>query len=78
MTTKPTKPGMEESERQYKAEDDDAFTEAHMESWLERNADALNASIREAREQLARGEGYTLEETMARVKDAIRRAVQKN
>ena len=39
--------------------------EAAEDAWIKRNKDALNASIREAREQFALGEYYTLEEVEA-------------
>jgi flagellar biosynthesis/type III secretory pathway protein FliH len=43
-----------------------------VEAWIARNKDELNANIREAREQYARGQYRTLEEVVALL-DADRR-----
>jgi predicted transcriptional regulator len=79
MSDKPRKPGLEESEAQYKPEDDDAveFTDAYLDAWFERNAEALNASLDEAEAQIERGEWYTLEEVMARVRAEIKLVAKK-
>ena len=76
MSDKPRKPGMEESEAQYKPEDDDTveFTDAYWDAWFERNGEALNASIREAR----KGPFHPIEEVMARVRATIDRVAKKD
>jgi hypothetical protein len=76
MTKKPPKKGLSESEAEYRHEDE-AFTEAELDAWIERNKDALNASIEKAHQEYLRGEYYTIEETMARVMAAIERAAKK-
>ena len=49
--------------------------EAQLDAWLLRNKDALNASIRKAREEFANGQFYTAEEVEATLEaDAIRRS----
>jgi hypothetical protein len=72
----PPKKGLEEPEAAYR-HDDDALTDAEWTAWEERNKDALIASIREAREQIARGEYVTLEDAMARVRATIERVAKK-
>jgi hypothetical protein len=74
MTKKPPEKGLSEPEAEYRR--DEGLTEAEWDAWGERNKEALNASIRKAREQIARGEGYTLEEAVARAKAAIERAAK--
>ncbi|HEX4860936.1 MAG TPA: hypothetical protein VFV07_06840 [Rhizomicrobium sp.] len=76
MTKKPRKPGMEESEAQYKPEDDDTveFTDAYWDAWIERNGEALRESLREAR----KGPFYPIEEVMARVMAHIDRVAKKD
>jgi hypothetical protein len=76
MTKKPPKSGLEESEALYKPEDDDTveFTDAYWDAWFERNAEALNASLREAR----KGPFYSIEEVMARVRATIDRVAKKD
>jgi len=76
MSTKPPKKGLSESEAKYRAEDDE-ISEEELERWLERNADAINASCDEAEAQIERGEWFTLEETMARVRAEIKRVAKK-
>ncbi len=46
--------------------------EAEMDAFLFRNREAINASIRRARENFARGESFTLDEVMARVRKQLR------
>jgi len=41
---------------------------ADVDAWIERNKDALNASIEEAHAQFERGEYSTLGEVMARIR----------
>jgi hypothetical protein len=53
------------------------LTEAEWDAWGERNKEALQESFRKAKEQYERGEYYTLEETIARAKAAIKRAAKK-
>jgi hypothetical protein len=79
MSDKPRKPGLEESEAQYKPEDDDTveFTDAYWDAWIERNSEALRESLREANAQIERGEYRTLEEVIARAKAEIRRVANK-
>ncbi|MEJ0025861.1 MAG: hypothetical protein WDN01_07530 [Rhizomicrobium sp.] len=74
MTIKSAKP-----ESNVPVEDDEDFlrppTEqetAELDAWIERNKDALNASIRRAREDFARGESYTLEDVMAEIRERRR------
>ena len=74
MNAKPPKPGMEETESKYKPDDDVEFTDAYLDAWFERNADALNATIRKARE----GKSSTVEEVMARVMANIDRVAKKD
>src|ERR1700733_10119521 len=76
MTKKPPKPGMEESEAQYKPQDDDMveFSDEYWDAWFERNAEALNASIREAR----KGPFHPIDEVMARVMANINRVAKKD
>ncbi len=74
MTIKSAKP-----ESNVPVEDDEDFlrppTEqetAELDAWIDRNKDALNASIRRAREDFARGESYTLEDVMAEIRERRR------
>ena len=75
MSDKPRKPGLEELEAQYKPEDDETveFPDAYLDAWLERNAEALNASCDEAEAQIERGEWSTLEEVMAELEAQAKR-----
>lgn len=75
MTKKPPKKGLSEPEAEYRH--DEGLTEAEWDAWGERNKEALNASIEKARQEYLRGEYYTIEETMARVRAAIERAAKK-
>jgi hypothetical protein len=56
----------------YTAEDlesrDPVADEAALDAWIERNKDALNASIRKADEEFAHGKYFTLDEVMAELK----------
>jgi hypothetical protein len=63
MTKKPPRKGLSESEVEYRH--DEGLTEAEWDAWGERNKEALQESFRKAREQLARGEGRSLDEVMA-------------
>jgi hypothetical protein len=76
MTKTPPKPGMEESEAPYKSEDAESveFTDAYWDAWFERNAEALNASLREAR----KGKSSPIDEVMARVMANINRVAKKD
>lgn len=76
MSKKPPK-GLSETEAAYRHEGEDDSTEAEWTTWEERNKDALVASLREAEAQIARGEGRTLEEVMARVHATIKRVAKK-
>ena len=71
MTKKPPKKGMSESEVEYRH--DEGLTEAEWDAWGERNKEALKRSLREANEQIERGEYYTLEEVMAELRAQARR-----
>ncbi len=75
--SQPPKPpkGLSEPEAAYRHEGEEAGMPS--DAWIARNKDALNASIREAQAQIARGEYYTLEETMARVRATIKRVAKK-
>ncbi|MBV9991919.1 MAG: hypothetical protein JOZ72_11580 [Alphaproteobacteria bacterium] len=79
MTRKRPHPpkGMSEPEAVYRHEGEEDMTEAQWMAWEERNRDALIASLREAEAQIARGEGHTLEEVMARVQATIKRVAKK-
>ncbi len=77
MTSKSTKPDAELPTE----EEDEPFRpmteaeEAEMDAFLFRNRDEINASIRKAREEFARGDFYTLDEVMAHLEaDRIARA----
>jgi predicted transcriptional regulator len=76
MNTKKPPKGMSEPETEYRQEDDEIGDE-QIERWLERNADAINASCDEAEAQIARGEWFTLEEVMASVRADIKRVAKK-
>jgi len=76
MTKKPPKKGMSESEAEYRH--DEGLTEAEWDAWGERNKEALQESFRKAREQLARGEGRTLDQVMRRVRATIDRVAKKD
>ena len=69
MNTKTTKPAPTKSGFRYTEEDlaprDFAAEEAAMDAYIERNKDAINASIDLAREQHARGEYFTHEQVFA-------------
>jgi hypothetical protein len=71
MSKKPPKKGMSESEAEYRH--DEGLTEAEWDAWGERNKEALKRSLREANEQIERGEYYTLEEVMAELRAQARR-----
>ena len=64
MSDKPRKPGLEESEAQYKPEEEyvpkDAF-----DAYLWRNRHAINASCAKAEEEYRQGKYHTLDEVMA-------------
>ena len=77
MTKKPPKKGLSESEAEYRHEDA-GLTEAEWDAWGERNKEALQESFRKAREQLARGEGHTLDQVMRRVRATIDRVAKKD
>ncbi len=75
MSDKPPpspKKGLEEPEAAYR-QDDDELTEAGLLAWEERNRDALIAALREAQEEIARGEYYTLEQVMAELEAQAKR-----
>jgi antitoxin ParD1/3/4 len=67
MSTKAEKPKF-----RYLPEDlesrDPVADEAAVDAWVKRNKGALNESIRQADEEFARGEYYTLDEVMAELK----------
>ena len=60
-------------------EDDEPFgpelSEAEMDAWLARNRDAINESLREARQELAEGraEPWDMDEIMAEVEEELRK-----
>ncbi|HWA92561.1 MAG TPA: hypothetical protein VG889_21195 [Rhizomicrobium sp.] len=72
----PPKKGLEEPEAAYQ-DDEDWLGSAEFLAWEERNKDALIESLREAEAQIERGEWFTLEETMARVRATIKRVAKK-
>ncbi|GEM_PF-5205801 len=76
MTKKPPKKGLSESEVEYRHDED--LTDAEWDAWGERNKEALQESFRKAREQLARGEGRTLDQVMRRVRATIDRVAKKD
>jgi hypothetical protein len=76
MTKKPPKKGLSEPEVEYRH--DEGLTEAEWDVWGERNKEALQESFRKAREQLARGEGRTLDQVMRRVRATIDRVAKKD
>jgi len=77
--SKPPKPakGLAEPEAAYRHREDEGLTEAEWDAWGERNKEALQESFRRAKEQFRRGEYYTIEETMARVRATIKRVAKK-
>ncbi len=85
MTGKPRKPkkGLAEPETAYRhapAEEDgheNYVPEDEMDAYLWRNRHAINASIREGREQFARGECRTLDEVMAEMKARAAERIRK-
>ncbi len=79
MTRKRSQPpkGLSEPEAAYRHREEEGLTDAEWKAWEERNKDALVASLREAEAQIARGEGRTLEEVMARVHATIKRVAKK-
>lgn len=78
MTRKRSKPpkGLSEPETAYR-DDERLLTDAEWKAWEERNKDALQESFRKARAQIARGEGRSLDEVMARVRATIKRIARK-
>ena len=60
-------------------EDDEPFgpelSEAEMDAWIARNRDAINESLREARQELAEGraEPWDMDEIMAEVEEELRK-----
>lgn len=81
MTGKPRKPkkGLAEPEAVYRheGEDENFVPEGGWDAYLWRNRHAINESIREGREQFARGEYYTIEEVMAHVRATIKARAKK-
>ncbi len=75
MTKKRAQPpkGLSEPEAAYRHREDEGLTEAERRAWEERNKDALIASFRKAREQIARGECRTLDEVMADIEARAKR-----
>jgi antitoxin ParD1/3/4 len=59
--------------------DDELFgpelSEAEMEAWIARNRDAINESLREARQEFAEGktEPWNMEDVMAEVEEELRK-----
>ncbi len=59
--------------------DDELFgpelSEAEMEAWIARNRDAINESLREARQEFAEGkaEPWDMKEIMAEVEEELRK-----
>jgi hypothetical protein len=72
MNTKTAKIRAAKKRFRYEQEDlaprDLAADEASVDSYVERNKDALNASIGKARGQIARGEYFTHDQVMADLK----------
>jgi hypothetical protein len=72
MNAKPPKKapekGLSETEAAEYRNEDVGLSEAEWDAWGERNKDALQASFDKAREDLARGHYYALEEVMAELK----------
>ena len=77
MTEKPPKKGLAEPEVQHRHKDDGA-TDSEWDAWFKRNGKALNASIRKAREEYARGHYYGVDEVMKRVRTEIKRVAKKD
>jgi hypothetical protein len=52
-----------------------ALSEAEMDAWIARNRDAINESLREARQELAEGkaEPWDMEEILAEVEEELRK-----
>jgi antitoxin ParD1/3/4 len=50
-------------------------TEAEMDAWIAANLDEINASLREARQELAEGktEPWTMDDIMAEVREELRK-----
>jgi hypothetical protein len=75
MTTKKPQDGMREPDVEYRQDQDipipTAEEEAALESWLYRNRDAINARIDQSDREFARGEFFTQEEVMAKIKAQI-------
>lgn len=48
-------------------------TEAETEAWIERNRDEINASLEQARQELAEGKAtpWSMDEIMAEVRDEL-------
>jgi hypothetical protein len=66
MSDTPRKPGLEEPETEY-LDDERPLTDAERDAWIERNKDALNASIEKAHQEYLRGECRSLDEVMAEI-----------
>jgi hypothetical protein len=72
MSIKTAKVGQRKARFHYEPEDlaprDLAADEALVDAYIERNKDTLNASIRKARGQIARGKYFTRDQVMADLK----------
>ena len=81
MSTRTAKTKPRKSRFRYQREDlaprDLMADEAFVDNYVERNKDALNASIRNAREQIARGEYFTHDQVMADLKAQRKRSRKK-
>ena len=71
----PPKKGLEEPEAAYLHDEDDTPPEdAAYDAWIERNKDAINASVEKAHQEYLRGECRSLDEVMA---DIMARAAER-
>ncbi len=68
MTAKTAKPAKALYTEEDLAPRDHAADEAAMDAWIERNKDALNASIRKSRAEYEQGKYRTLDEVITAVK----------
>jgi hypothetical protein len=77
MSTRTAKSKQRKAGFRYEREDlaprDLVADEAFVDSYVERNKDALNASIKKARGQIAHGEYFTHDQVMANLKAQRRR-----
>jgi len=73
MNTKTAKPPKALYTEEDLAPRDHAADEAALDAWIERNKDALNASIDKARAEFERGHYFTHEQVWAEVSARLKR-----